>query len=176
MVVVASGHAARPADGLDVGALYADRAGDVRRLVRHDVRAPQPVIEDACQVAWTRLLPRASGVPPERAFAWLVTTAVREAFRMCRRELREASLEELADAGEDLGAYEDPTDARLLLGDLARLPDRQQRLMWLQAAGFSYDEMADRTGISHRTVDRQLLRARRRLRALAGGEAEAGSP
>lgn len=159
-------------DGIDVGALYADRAGDVRRLVRHDVRAPQPVIEDACQEAWTRLLPRASGLPPERAFAWLVTTAIREVFRMCRRELRDASLEELAEAGTPLGTYDDPTDARLLLHDLARLPERQQRLVWLQAAGFSYDEMAERVGASYRTVDRQLTRVRPRLRELAGDRSE----
>lgn len=165
MVVVA-----RPerGDGIDVGALYASRAGDVRRLVRHDVRAPQPVIEDACQEAWTRLLPRASALAPERAFAWLVTTAIREAFRQCRRQLRDESLEELTEAGTPLGTYEDPTDARLLLHDLTRLPERQQRLVWLQAAGFSYDEMAERAGVSHRTVDRQLTRVRPRLRALAG--------
>jgi RNA polymerase sigma factor (sigma-70 family) len=49
---------------------------------------------------------------------------------------------------------------------ISALPGRQQRLVWLQGLGFSYDEMAAQTGVSHRTVERQLLRARRRLRVI----------
>ena len=44
------------------------------------------------------------------------------------------------------------------------LPDRQRRLVWLQALGWSYLEMAQQTGDTPRTVERQLLRARRALR------------
>ena len=43
---------------------------------------------------------------------------------------------------------------------------RQQRLVWLQAAGLSYVELAAYTGNSIRTVERQILRATSRIREL----------
>jgi DNA-directed RNA polymerase specialized sigma24 family protein len=49
------------------------------------------------------------------------------------------------------------------------LPERQQRLVWLQALGWSYTEMAQETGATTRTIDRQLVRARRRLAVSAPG-------
>ena len=70
--------------------------------MRNDVRAPEAVIEDACQFAWSRLLHHRDRVSRDRAVAWLVTTAVHEAFRLIRREDRELSLEALAEAGRDL--------------------------------------------------------------------------
>jgi len=44
------------------------------------------------------------------------------------------------------------------------LPERQQRVVWLHALGLSYTEMAAHEGCTRRTVDRQLLRARRAIR------------
>ena len=44
------------------------------------------------------------------------------------------------------------------------LSERQRRLIWLQGLGFSYREMADHEQASLRTVERQVLRARGRLR------------
>ncbi|MGO9820233.1 MAG: sigma factor-like helix-turn-helix DNA-binding protein [Solirubrobacteraceae bacterium] len=38
--------------------------------------------------------------------------------------------------------------------------------MWLQGFGLSYAEMAGYTGDSERTIERQVLRARRSLRRL----------
>jgi DNA-directed RNA polymerase specialized sigma24 family protein len=46
------------------------------------------------------------------------------------------------------------------------LPERQRRLIVLQALGCSYAELATLTGDTPRTVDRQLARAKRRLDAL----------
>ena len=43
------------------------------------------------------------------------------------------------------------------------LPERQRRLIALQAIGCSYAELAALTGDTPRTVDRQLARAKRRL-------------
>ena len=48
--------------------------------------------------------------------------------------------------------------------ELAALPARQRRLLALQAFGLSYAEIAQREGCTPRTVERQLLRARRALR------------
>src|ERR1700722_13274138 len=40
----------------DVARLYVEEAVRVRRIVRMSVTAPPAVIEDACQIAWGRLL------------------------------------------------------------------------------------------------------------------------
>ncbi len=163
MVVVAS-------EGVDVGAVYASNAGRVRRLVRHTVRAPEPVIEDACQTAWVRLLRDRAQVRPDRAVPWLVTTAIREAVRLIRSSRREVFLEDLLDDDGELHgpAAPDPepdeiADHRIRLESLRLLEERQRRFVWLQALGWSYAEMSDITGASPRTIDRQLLRARRAL-------------
>jgi RNA polymerase sigma factor (sigma-70 family) len=168
MVVVAHEGGQMPR-GIDVGAVYASNAAKVRRLVRHYVRAPEPVIEDACQTAWTRLVRDRARVRPDTAVAWLVTTAIREAIRLTRRAGRELFLEDLLDdAGEleeldGLSATEEVVECRLRLEALRLLPDRQQRFVWMQALGWSYTEMAEVTGATPRTIDRQLSRARRTL-------------
>lgn len=167
-------------DGIgDVGELYEHRAGQVRRLVRHQVRAPEPLIEDACQVAWIRLVDRRRGVNRDAAVAWLVTTAMREAFRLIARANRELPLGVLIDDPGELGdsasgpSPEEIVLQRARLQALRALPERQRQLVWLQGLGLSYAEMADRTGASRRTVERQLIRARRRLtRADADADAD----
>ena len=155
--------------GVDVGAVYAGNAARVRRLVRGSVRAPEPVIEDACQTAWTRLVRDRGRVNADAAVAWLVTTAVREALRLTRRGAREVFLEELLDRAGELEelaagpALEEVVECRARIASLQELPERQQRFIWLQAMGWTYREMAEQTGATPRTIDRQLIRARRRL-------------
>lgn len=154
----------------DVAELYEDRAGQVRRLVRHEVRAPEPVIEDACQFAWSRLVHHRDRVHRDTAVAWLVSTAIREAFKLIRRGNRDLSLEGLLDQGGDVPCAaaaltpEEIVEHRARLEALRSLPERQRRLVWLQGIGLSYAEMADHTGATTRTVERQLLRARRKLK------------
>ena len=163
MVVVA--HEA----GLDVGAVYIRHATKVRRLVRHYVRAPEPVIDDACQTAWTRLVRDRARVRPDTAVAWLVTTAIREAIKLIHRAGRDLFLEDLLDDAGELyqrgvpPVTEEIVEQRLRLEALRLLPDRQQRFVWLQALGWSYAEIEELTGATPRTIDRQLLRARRTL-------------
>ena len=168
--------------GIDVGAVYVSHAAKVRRLVRHYVRAPEPVIEDACQTAWTRLVRDPARVCPDTAVAWLVTTAIREAIRLIRRGSRELLLEDLLDDAGELHqidgppATEDVVEHRLRLETLRLLPDRQQRFVWLQALGWSYAEIEELTGATPRTIDRQLLRARRTLQIpRRGRDASCGS-
>ena len=79
----------------DVARLYAEEAVRVRRIVRMSVTAPPAVIEDACQVAWCRLLIHRARLRRESARAWLVRVAVREAVKSIQRERRERSLEAL---------------------------------------------------------------------------------
>jgi RNA polymerase sigma factor (sigma-70 family) len=154
----------------EVAELYAGSAGQVRRLVRSEVRASEPVIEDACQFAWSRLVHHRERVCREAAVSWLVTTAMREAFKLMRRDRRDLSLESVMDGTGDLvrqrngPSAEEVMEHRARLEALRSLSERQQRLVWLQGFGLSYAEMAEQTGATTRTIERQILRARHKLR------------
>jgi RNA polymerase sigma factor (sigma-70 family) len=162
----------------DVADLYRARADQLRQIVRFTVRAPDAVIDDACQIAWSRLLSRWGSIRSEAAMPWLARTASREAVKLMRRSTRDLSLDAL---GEDRCApaqapfappAPSPPDLtaefRARFDELRALPQRQQRLLWLQGLGLSYVEMAGYTGWSTRTVERQLMRAKRSLRRAAG--------
>ena len=180
----------------DLAALYLALAPRLERIVRLDVRAPDAVIEDACQFAWSRLLYHRDRVGHDCALSWLAKTAVHEAVKLVRRDQRELSLDrerELGGGGGGRGGgggdgrggeseFERPgrplfggvppgpeehLEQRERLGALAGLPERQQRALWLHALGLSYAEIGLQTGDSPRTVERQLLRARRTVRGLA---------
>ena len=53
---VPMGSAAVKAATEEMGDLYAQLAGRLRQIVGGQVRAPEPVIEDACQFAWSALI------------------------------------------------------------------------------------------------------------------------
>jgi RNA polymerase sigma factor (sigma-70 family) len=153
----------------DVGELYGLLAARLEQIVRLDVRAPDVLIEDACQFAWCRLLHHHRRVHPETALSWLARTAVHEAFKLLRRDRREHSLEATAEDPilallESGGTPVELIELRERLAGLDRLPARQQRAVWLHAFGCSYAEIARHEGCTTRTVERQLLRARRRIR------------
>lgn len=158
----------------EVAELFAEQASRVRRLVRAGVRAPEPLIEDACQLAWIRLFQCRARVRRETAIAWLVRTAMREAIKLMHRDGRELSLDALAEQAGDHppprtpALLEELVEQRARLESIRILPERQQRLVWLQGLGLTYTEMAGQTGTTRRTVERQLLRAKR---TLAGHEA-----
>lgn len=164
----------------DLPDLYGALSKRLEQIVRIDVAAPEPVVEDACQIAWGRLIDSRRRVRREAALSWLARTAVHEAFRLLRRDDRELSLEALELSLEALDAtVEQPScpaslpmspppdelfQQRERLAELRSLPERQQRLLWLHALGLSYNEMALHEGYTTRTVERQLLRAKRRIR------------
>jgi RNA polymerase sigma factor (sigma-70 family) len=156
----------------DVAALYARSAAMVRGQVCSEVTASDAVIDDACQFAWIRLLHHRHRVGPERAVSWLITTALHEVFKLVRRDGHDLSLEQLLEEGGELRlnrvapAPEETVGARLRLELLRELPERQERLIWLQGLGFGYPEMAAETDMTVRTVERQLMKARRSLRLL----------
>jgi RNA polymerase sigma factor (sigma-70 family) len=155
----------------DLAELYRDLARRLEQIVRADVRAPDPVVEDACQFAWSRLADHAGRVRRECALSWLATTATREARKLVRRDCRELSLDadQCPPAPIVTAGPHEQLEARERLRYIALLPERQQRLLWLHALGLSYAEMALHTGYTLRTVERQLLRAKRSIRELAAG-------
>jgi RNA polymerase sigma factor (sigma-70 family) len=160
-------------DGLDVAALYPLLARRLTLLVARRVAAPDAVIEDACQVAWSRLIRHRHRVAREAALAWLTTTAVRAALRALERECRERSLDDEAHGARVITlparapGPDHVTEMRERLAQIRVLPVRQQRIVWLHGLGYGYTEIAARTGDSRRTVERQLLRAKARLRDVA---------
>jgi RNA polymerase sigma factor (sigma-70 family) len=155
----------------DLGELYAALARPLERIVRLDVRAPEPVVEEACQFAWSRLAYHRDHVRREAALSWLAKTAIHEAFKLIRRGARELSLDATLESGEDPAsrlraqAPEEVVAQRERLAEVRGLPVRQQRLVWLHALGLSYAEMASHEGYTLRTVERQLLRAKTALRS-----------
>lgn len=154
-----------------MGELYGLLAKRLEQIVRVDVRAPEVVIEDACQFAWSRLLHHRHRVQRDTVMSWLARTAVHEAVKVVRRDRRELSLDGAAENEEENAAIV-PTvpgpdvlaEHRERLAELSRLPERQQRLLWMHALGLSYIEIAALEGCTTRTVDRQLIRARQVLR------------
>jgi RNA polymerase sigma factor (sigma-70 family) len=163
----------------EVAELYARSAGLVRGQVSSEVTAPEAVIDDACQFAWIRLLHHRHRVRRDRAVSWLITTALHEVFKLVRRDSHDLSLEELMEETGELRlnraapAPEEAVGARLRLELLRELPERQERLIWLQGLGFDYPDMAVRADMTVRTVERQLIKARRSLRLLeAAGDAD----
>ena len=161
-----------PHDRCDVGELYASLSEQLERIVGTDIRAPWPVIEDACQFAWWRLWRRREHVARDTALPWLVTTASHEALRLLRGQdgllSLEQAIEESGDGAVPVHALTaaDVFELRTRLETMASLSARQQRLLWLHGLGFSYAEIAACTGSTARTVERQLLRGKRTLRRL----------
>jgi len=158
---------------IDVGELYELLAKRLEQIVRLDVRAPDVVVEDACQFAWSRLVHHRHRVHRETVMSWLARTAVHEAVKLLRRDRRELSIDGALECGVPMTAASSfPAPHTLLenrerLGELRLLPTRQQRVVWLHAFGLSYAEIAVHEGCTVRTVERQLLRARRRIRQAA---------
>ena len=157
----------------DVGELHLSLAASLQRVVGTKVQAPSVVIEDACQFAWYRLLRNAMRVERDAVLAWLATTAIHHAIKLARRDQRELSLEARLenigqlDVPDSTPGPHDQVELRERLHLVRHLPDRQRRLLSMQAIGLSYDEIADEARLSLRTVERQLYRGRSRRRAVA---------
>ena len=157
----------------DEAELYRELQPRLLALLGWTVSTREQTLEDACSFAWVQLIryqpDRGSGV-----LGWLYVTARREALRLIAIEARTPVLEPAGD--HHLIAFRTPAEegsrerAREALEALGALPERQRRLLALKAGGFSYSEIAALEGISWRTVDRQLRRARTQLAAGEGGE------
>jgi RNA polymerase sigma factor (sigma-70 family) len=164
-----------PVDSGDVGELYVKLARRLEQIVRREVRASAPLIEDACQFAWWRLVVNAHRVQRKAALSWLAKTAVHEALKLVRREERDLSLDARGERSGDAGLLgrspgpDEIAEQRARLELLFVLPARQRMVLVLQAAGFSYEETAASLGMSRRTVERQIMRARQEVRAASDG-------
>ncbi len=152
-----------------MGELYGLLSRRLEQIVRLDVHAPDAVIEDACQFAWGRLLHHRHRVHRETVLSWLARTAVHEAFKLLRRHRREVPLEAAAEE-TDPATPAELFERRERLAELGQLSPRQQRALWLHAFGLSYGEIGRYEGCTVRTVERQLLRGRERVRRAAASD------
>jgi RNA polymerase sigma factor (sigma-70 family) len=158
---------------IDVAQLYPLLNRKLARIVISEITAPDQLVEEACQIAWSRLLLHAHRIEPIAVLSWLANTAKHETVRLLVRRQRDLSLDELLDAGAELELPQTPS-LEELFGQRERiraawhLNTRQRRALWLRAAGLSHDEIAAVTGDSRRTVERHLQRARHSVRRLAG--------
>src|SRR5579875_1990823 len=105
-----------------VAELYASQAVRVRRLVHLRLAAPDAVVEDACQIAWLRLVRNRSRVRRQTAARWLVQVAVREALRLLDARGRELPLDELEDPlGRAPDLIEELAEHQSRMGAIERL-------------------------------------------------------
>ncbi len=160
----------RRIDGLET--IYPQLAPQLEKIVVRNLGLTDAVLEEACQVAWGKLALRRSEIAPGHELGWLATTAIRAALCLMRAGRGEVSLDdEQHDRLVELGAVapgpESAIEARARLAAVLQLPVRQRRMVLMHGFGFGYEEIAERTGDSRRTVERQLRRAREHLRVLA---------
>ena len=146
-------------------ALFEQHANGLLAAVSATVRTSPVNIEDACAFAWLQLV--RCRPEPRSAFGWLLTTAIREAVKLDRYGRRVTDLDRLADhpvrdPRQELEQRLETLTARHAIEE-ARLRPRERRLIGLRALGYSRAQMAELTGDSHRTLDRQLGRAQRKL-------------
>jgi RNA polymerase sigma factor (sigma-70 family) len=144
--------------------LFVALADQLVRTVRAIVHGSDAMIEDACSFAWLQLV----RCQPDRetVFPWLTKVAVREAWRLSRRERREAHLEDLGlePASPEGSTIERALDAHEALTLLAALPESQRRYLTLLVAGYRYAEITQLLGVTHTNVNKHLVRARASLR------------
>lgn len=154
----------------DEAELYRSHHRDLIRAVALHVNAPQELIEDACQTAWTTLLRR----QPDRCtvFGWLRVVAIHEAYRLARVDRRDARLDGFDPDGglqeivSDGRCVEDALEAREALVLPAALPAREREYLSLQVAGYSCREICRLAGgRTYTNVNKHLMRARARVRS-----------
>lgn len=162
-------------DSQEVVELYTEFASTLKRITRRRVNRSPETIEDACGTAWLTLM----RCRPYRntVRGWLFAVALHEALRLVRAErcveplaVGTCGTDEHPEPGAAADSVEQALELTEALNALASLPERKRQMYTLYALGFTYHEIGSVMGASHRTVDRQLTRARRRLRHATGRE------
>ena len=156
-----------------IATYYALEADELLRAVRRALTGPDAMIEDACSFAWCQLLSNDQVELDNHAFGWLYCVAIREGYRLADKARRAPPMGVRSDLVVDAIQGSDPAEAssrrvtHMQRAALVRqIAPRKRQLVLLQAAGFTYVEISQITGDSIRTIDRQLRRARRTIRAL----------
>lgn len=158
-----------------IAAFYTQHATSLERAITRQLHAPRPEIEDICQTAWTILLRRDDIPLDHQGLLWLRKVALTTGWRTARR--REQPVGCFLPEHEEPGELPEPpaaapqlderiTDRLYHRAQLQTLTARERRYLALQAIGLSYTEIAAHEHTTTRTVERQVLRAKGKLRDL----------
>ena len=171
-----------------VGTFFVTHAGRLQRAVRrHLNHVGDALIEDACQMAWTRLLQRPDITLDARGFSWLTTVAVHEAWRLgpVTQEQPAGALTSPADCNRKPGERPEPADTdqrgtaeKALdhiehhdrLQAMQALKPREREVLYLKGLGYSYAEIMRLTGATYTAVNRRLSEGRAALRLHRGDD------
>lgn len=186
--------ATKGTDALLYSLVSGERGGKLRTQL--STRFPEcsaEQIEEAVQYACKAFLDEAEDVSaPGKVYAWIRTAAFRYLNREADRHRRELAVDPVQDEiatfaadepgpAEELIALEDDADLTMLVDEVSSsLSDRRRDVLALYGAGYKRPQIADRLGLSERTVKRELLaimdQARTILARLAGGGCLRGEP
>jgi RNA polymerase sigma factor (sigma-70 family) len=150
-------------------------------------------IEDAVQYACKAFLDEAEDVSaPGAVYAWIRTAAFRYLNREAVHHRRELAVDPVKNGlatvaadepgpAEELISHEDDADLAMLVEEVSSsLSDRRRGVLALYGAGYRRPQIADRLGLTERTVKRDLREimdlARQTIARLAGGGCDRGEP
>lgn len=150
-------------------------------------------IEDALQYGCKSFLDEAEDVSgPGAIYKWIRTAAFRYLNREADRHRRELAVDPAEDGivtfaadepgpVEELIAQEDDADLAMLVEEVSSsLSDRRRDVLALYSAGYKRSQIADRLGLTERTVKRDIREimdlARATLARFAGGGCDLGEP
>jgi DNA-directed RNA polymerase specialized sigma24 family protein len=164
----------------EIGAFFAAHANRVHARVARRARATHDVVDDACAIAWTKLLRRPDVALNARGLAWLVTVAVHEAWRLQERRVQETPVGPFArgstvdsDASlEPIDVYSVDVETRAVdraqhsedVAAFLTLKPRERQTLYLKALGYRYAEICELTGFTYTAVNRYITEGRRALR------------
>jgi len=146
--------------------LLVDRYGDVRaRLIRQF--GSEDLANETLHETWLHLHGRSEALSVRSPLAFLVTVAeniARDRLRTERRRARRSEIDAALEIADSQPGPEQAAQARLDLGvvkqAVAELPKRTQAILIAsRLEGVSHQAIADRLGISRRTVLYELKRA-----------------
>ncbi len=160
-----------------VAAFYQRHARMIKRVVERQVH-DGPTADDACSLAWTKLLTRPDIDLDHRGVKWLCTVAIREGWRDAQTasglERLDAPAVENETVGDRIVSGATDTQARVeaieRLALLDELSEDRRNAVLLQAAGLTYAEISAATGATSRKTQRDLARGHAALRALDNTE------
>jgi RNA polymerase sigma factor (sigma-70 family) len=155
--------------------LLARHGSQVLATARRYAATPEDA-EDAYQRAFEILLTKAPTTREEELVPWLKTVVKHEAFALRRQRDRHSPVTddgELGDRGTSASATHDQVERmeRLHQGAeaLRQLKPQEMRALLLKAEGYSYAEIAERTGWSYTKVNRCLTEGRQALAVRVAG-------
>lgn len=134
------------------------------RFIRSHLRDEEQA-RDIVQETFTKLWLRVAEVSFEKARSYLFTTAYRTMIDWLRREKKNADFEGIS--GIDHSGEQTIADLNTVLHDaLVRLPEIQRSVVLLRDyEGYSYNEIAEITGLNESQVKVYIYRARVALKA-----------